>query len=150
MDVSQMRAGGEPVSEQPPPVPNDGPDLWLVVIDWMQKRRIKGIEQYHTPLQPFNGRDADWDAIEESLDRLVYDAQKLFENRAMKKRVAELEAALRPFADRHRLGWPTQHAVMVPVTVTGSTQIMADAIVNISVKMLPAFERAAELLAPKE
>lgn len=42
------------------------------IVPDMQKRNVKGIESYGTPLQPFNGRDALLDAYEEALDLVVY------------------------------------------------------------------------------
>ncbi len=66
---------------QPPPKPNDGPDVWdLVMLDMHQRQRI-GLERYGTPLQPHNGRNALWDAYEEILDAAVYLRQAIEEAR---------------------------------------------------------------------
>ena len=83
---------------QPPPVANDKPAVWdLVLADtvtwerhpravglssdvrvWglvredMRHRDAQGRERYGTPLQPHNGRDALADAYQEALDKAVY------------------------------------------------------------------------------
>jgi hypothetical protein len=73
-------------AQQPSPKPNDGADLWeLVIIDAkagygpmaailrdMEARRRFGMEKYKTPLQVGNGRDFLTDAIQEALDLTVY------------------------------------------------------------------------------
>jgi hypothetical protein len=73
------------VSEQPPPIPNGGADVWaLCISDAMkrgdrprlvalrQRRREIGIARYGTPLQVGNGRDNLRDATEEALDLEAY------------------------------------------------------------------------------
>lgn len=45
----------------------------------LQARVAVGIERYGTPLQAFNGRDADRDAYEETLDLIMYLAQRIEE-----------------------------------------------------------------------
>lgn len=65
--MPRMRPG-----DQPLPVPNDQPDMWLKVIQDMGARRQVGIERYNTVLQPLNGRDTLRDAYEEGLDLVVY------------------------------------------------------------------------------
>lgn len=70
--------------EQPPPVPNDGKPVWLMVIEDMQKRDHIGRQRYGTPLQCHNGRDALKDAYEECLDMVVYLRQAIEERDAGK------------------------------------------------------------------
>lgn len=70
--------GGLPL-DQPPPVPNDKPAVWPLVIADMNARDQVGRERYGTPLQPHNGRDALADAYAEALDLCVYMRQALFE-----------------------------------------------------------------------
>jgi hypothetical protein len=69
----------EHMKEQPPPVPNAGPDVWLLVVDDMTQRRLTGLDRYGTPLQPGNGRDALADAYAEALDLCVYLRQAIAE-----------------------------------------------------------------------
>lgn len=64
---------------QPDPVPNDGPAMWLVVVDDMHKRDGMGRAKYGVPLQPHNGRDALKDAYEEALDLCVYLRTAIYE-----------------------------------------------------------------------
>lgn len=64
---------------EPPPVPNDRPALWDLVMADMLARDAFGRAKYGTPLQPFNGRDALADAYQEALDLAVYLRQALFE-----------------------------------------------------------------------
>jgi hypothetical protein len=56
----------------PPPIPNDQPALWDLVIDEMRARDRLGQQRYHTRLQPHNGRDMLRDALDEALDLVVY------------------------------------------------------------------------------
>lgn len=65
--------------DQPPPVANDKPAVWPMVIADMQERDQVGRQRYGTPLQPHNGRDALADAYAEALDLAVYLRQALFE-----------------------------------------------------------------------
>jgi hypothetical protein len=67
------------MSEQPAPVPNDLPAAWDLVIEDMRRRDALGQSRYGTRLQPFNGRDALRDALEEALDMCVYLRQALYE-----------------------------------------------------------------------
>lgn len=82
---------------EPPPVPNDKPALWDLVIGdiqamdlgtlgtWativhdMMARDAFGRAKYGTPLQAGNGRDAIVDAYQEALDLCVYLKQALVE-----------------------------------------------------------------------
>lgn len=67
------------INDQPPPVPNDRPAVWdLVVADMAERDRV-GRARYGTPLQPNNGRDALVDAYQEALDLAVYLRQAIFE-----------------------------------------------------------------------
>lgn len=73
------------LAEQPAPVQTDG-DIWRDILDdarldrtvspelygLMAARRAQGIEQYGTPLQVGNRRDARADAIQEALDAIAY------------------------------------------------------------------------------
>lgn len=67
---------------QPAPIPNEERSVWEVVIEDMAARDRVGREQYGTKLQPFNGRDALWDAYEEALDLAVYLRQAIIERNA--------------------------------------------------------------------
>jgi len=50
------------------------------IIHALAEQRDKfGLEKYNTRLQPFNGRDAIADCVEEVLDLLVYFRTKMFE-----------------------------------------------------------------------
>ena len=71
--------GGVPTERQPPPIPNDGPDIQSMVIDDLTARRLVGIERYGTALQAHNGRDALRDAYEEALDLACYLRQAIAE-----------------------------------------------------------------------
>src|SRR3990167_3883406 len=77
---------------EPPPIPNDKPALWELVIadarrdgmaeylvDDMRARDKFGREKYGTPLQAGNGRDALADAYQELLDAAVYFKQAVLE-----------------------------------------------------------------------
>lgn len=59
-------------TEQPPPIPNDKPATWDLVVTDMRARDAVGRERYGTPLQPGNGRNSLRDAYEEALDLCVY------------------------------------------------------------------------------
>ncbi|MBV9870478.1 MAG: hypothetical protein JO214_07630 [Frankiaceae bacterium] len=65
--------------DQPPPVTNDQPAVWdLVMADIIERDRV-GVERYGTRLQPHNGRDALLDAYAEALDLTVYLRQAVYE-----------------------------------------------------------------------
>lgn len=64
---------------EPPPVPNDRPAVWDLVIQDILARDSAGREKYGTRLQPFNGRRALVDAYQEALDLVVYLRQAIFE-----------------------------------------------------------------------
>ena len=67
------------IVDQPPPVPNEEPGIWQLVIADMADRDRVGRERYGTPLQPHNGRDALVDAYQECLDMVVYLRQAIEE-----------------------------------------------------------------------
>ena len=60
------------IRDQPPPLANDRPAVWDLVIADMRERDHVGRRRYGTPLQPFNGRDMLVDAYQEALDLAVY------------------------------------------------------------------------------
>ena len=65
--------------DQPPPMPNDLPAIWELVIDDMESSDHVGTMRYGTQLQPHNGRDALADAYQEALDLCAYLRQAIFE-----------------------------------------------------------------------
>ena len=67
------------IQDQPPPVDNDLPAVWDLVMADMKDRDQVGRQRYGTPLQPHNGRDALMDAYQEALDLAVYLRQAIFE-----------------------------------------------------------------------
>jgi hypothetical protein len=67
------------VQPEPPPITNQQPYVWDLVITDMRARDNFGKEKYNTRLQPFNGRDALVDAYQEVLDFAVYLRQLIFE-----------------------------------------------------------------------
>lgn len=74
---------------QPDPIKNDHPECWPSVISrlnpnleltrLMAERHELGKRRYGVGLQPFNGRDALQDALEELLDLVVYLEQAALE-----------------------------------------------------------------------
>lgn len=54
-------------------------DTFPIIAKLAKERDDFGFAKYNTRLQPFNGRDAMSDCIEEVLDLLVYFRQKMFE-----------------------------------------------------------------------
>ena len=75
IDRAQLAA----LAEQPAPAAGMGdiwadiiPDLPAILQPYATERRRQGIERYRTPLQPHNGRDALYDAMQEALDLVVY------------------------------------------------------------------------------
>lgn len=73
------------IADQPDPVPNGRSDVWATIIAEMQERRRIGINRYGTPLQPFNGRNANVDLIQELLDALAYAMQDELERQEPSK-----------------------------------------------------------------
>jgi len=89
---------------QPDPIKNENPAVWDLVLKDMEsaklppdsdqekihkllledfkKRDIAGQLKYKTRLQPFNSRNSLQDAFEESLDKIVYLRQSLYEEQA--------------------------------------------------------------------
>lgn len=67
------------MTDQPAPIPNECPFVWDLVVADMRHRDAIGRERYGVPLQPFNGRDALFDAYCECLDMAVYLRQAIFE-----------------------------------------------------------------------
>ena len=64
---------------QPAPKTNTHPHVADELIKDILERKAKGMETYGTPLQPFNGRDALQDALEEALDLAAYIKQAIME-----------------------------------------------------------------------
>lgn len=78
------------LAEQPAPAAGMGdiwadliPDLPAILQPYATERRRQGIERYKTPLQPHNGRDALYDAMQEALDLVVYLRQAEMEESRM-------------------------------------------------------------------
>ena len=69
---------------EPPPVPNDSPAIWDLVVADMQERDRDGLRKYGTRLQAGNGRDPLVDAYQEALDLAVYLRQAI-EERASRR-----------------------------------------------------------------
>jgi hypothetical protein len=74
------------VTPQPPPISSDGPDVWLLVLEDMKRRREEGIAKYGVPVRPCNGRDALVDLYQEILDACVY-ARQAIEERGRNRRI---------------------------------------------------------------
>lgn len=81
------------VQDQPPPEESEG-DVWAEIIQDMVDRRQHGLDEYGTPLQRFNGRDAMVDAYQEALDLLVYFRQFTGEREILKALYAQVYAHL--------------------------------------------------------
>ena len=74
---------------QPDPIKNDREECWpsvirrmnpdLMLTKLMAERHVLGTQRYGVGLQPFNGRDALQDAMEEILDLIVYLEQAALE-----------------------------------------------------------------------
>ncbi len=56
------------------------------VIQELRRRTEKGLETYGRPLTTFDGRDTQWDAIEEVLDLAQYLMKGWMEQQALKER----------------------------------------------------------------
>lgn len=69
------------IEDQPPPVPNERPAIWDLVIADMRERDTVGRKRYGTPLQAGNGRDALVDAYQEALDLAAYLRQEIEERK---------------------------------------------------------------------
>ena len=81
--------------QEPPPVKNDMPAVWQMVIKDMVDRDHFGREKYGTPLQPMNGRNSPKDAYEEVLDLAVYMKTTSEEIKFLDKELRELMATAR-------------------------------------------------------
>jgi len=82
--------------KQPAPTLNNNPSVHdLVIIDLIHRtdgnrllakgiwdRKAIGLKTYGTPLQAFNGRDCEQDAVEEILDYICYLKQSLLEGKS--------------------------------------------------------------------
>jgi len=64
---------------EPPPIKNNRPAVWDLVLADMKERDEIGKQKYDTRLQPFNGRDPLVDAYQEALDLVVYLRQAIYE-----------------------------------------------------------------------
>jgi hypothetical protein len=64
---------------EPPPIHNNNPAVWSLVIKDMAERDASGASKYGTRLQPFNGRKALIDLYQELLDAVVYLRQVIYE-----------------------------------------------------------------------
>ncbi len=98
-----MSAPTSPIVDQPPPVPNERPAVWPLVIADMEDRHRVGVARYGVPLQAFNGRDPLVDAYQEALDLAVYLRQAI-EERTEDRRASipdDLKALLHAAAKAH-------------------------------------------------
>jgi hypothetical protein len=89
------------IADQPPPVPNDGPALWDLVLADMRERHQIGIQRYGTALQANNGRDMLVDAYQEILDLAVYLRGEIEERRRYPRRDDAVAGWLRGQRDVH-------------------------------------------------
>jgi hypothetical protein len=80
------------IEEQIAPIPNNGPDCWLLVMKDMEERRQHGIAKYGVPVQPGNGRDPRIDRYQELLDACVYARQDIEEARIREEKWIDLLA----------------------------------------------------------
>jgi len=75
----QAQAENSRVVEQAPPVANNRPAIWDLVMEDFKARDKEGRRKYGVPLQGFNGRDVLVDAYQEALDLCVYLRQAIYE-----------------------------------------------------------------------
>lgn len=87
------------MSNQPPPIPNDGQAVWDAVIERMRTRDTVGLGTYHVRLTAFNGRDALTDLLDEQLDACAYTMQAIQERDALRAEVVRLRAENKRLAD---------------------------------------------------
>lgn len=99
--------------EQPPPIPNNSPAIWDLVVADMVERNKEGIKKYGTPLQAGNGRDALVDAYQESLDQTVY-LRKEIEERKSDKIHVQLNALLQIQSEIRRIFEIEDEEILVP------------------------------------
>ncbi|HEY9646761.1 MAG TPA: hypothetical protein V6C88_10345 [Chroococcidiopsis sp.] len=91
------------LDEQTAPIPNEGEAIANIVIreyghiegltGLFEIRKQQGIERYGVALQPFNGRDAQIDALQEAVDLTVYLRQLAEERRLSGQDPTEAMAA---------------------------------------------------------
>lgn len=77
--------------DQPLPVPNERTDVQSQLIEHIRARRNLGVQRYGTALQPFNGRDAGQDLLDELLDGATYAMQLVIERRELEERNRALQ-----------------------------------------------------------
>lgn len=65
--------------DQKMPVATEGPHMHDIAAQLLDARKQLGISRYGQPLQPFNGRNAVQDVLEEVLDSAAYIAQVAWE-----------------------------------------------------------------------
>jgi hypothetical protein len=82
-------------THEPMPIadPARGDVQSLVIADIEERRRV-GIARYGTPLQTFNGRNADIDLYQELLDAVMYQRQNIEERRTLMDLLREVVIAL--------------------------------------------------------
>lgn len=68
----ERRVEDRRIQDQPPPVVNQNPAVWDLVVEDMKDRDRLGEERYGTRLRAMNGRDALIDLYQELLDAVVY------------------------------------------------------------------------------
>lgn len=81
-------------NSQPAPTPNDRPSVHDKAIEVIRRRKEFGLKKYGTFLQPFNGRPALSDAIEEVADLHCYLQQEQDERAILIAAVQELLTAI--------------------------------------------------------
>lgn len=69
--------------KQPEPKVNSEVHIADLVVEEIKARKIKGLDTYGIALQPFNGRDATQDALEEALDLAHYIKQWQIERKEL-------------------------------------------------------------------
>jgi len=83
------------IDKEPNPIVNEEKPVWAQVMMDMQERNDRGVKEYGTPLQPFNGRNALKDMYQEDLDRTVYLKQHLIEQESERLIIEEIIKVLR-------------------------------------------------------
>lgn len=79
---------------EPPPIANECPPVWPLVIEDMKERNEEGVAKYGVPLQPHNGRKPLRDAYQEVLDMAAYIRQAIYEEENPDEASEELTAFL--------------------------------------------------------
>jgi hypothetical protein len=74
--------------KQPNPKRNRHKSVYRTVEKLLKARELQGIKTYGTSLQPFNGRNAVQDALEEAMDLVVYLTQLKIEMDHVRRRKA--------------------------------------------------------------